>query len=87
LGGRAAVSWAEANVKGGVGLTDTFNQQFRVVDGVHDAVVTDANAPLAIAAPELPGARWTRIGFKAFQVRKEAHDQWAGELLEFPLGT
>jgi len=39
-------------------VTDSrhLHQQFSVVDGVHHAVVTDTNTPLAIAAPEFLGA-------------------------------
>jgi hypothetical protein len=70
-------------------VTDSrhFYQKSSVVDGVHRAVVTDTNAPLALAAPEFLGARRTRIGGEIFQVRNEARDQLGGELFEFLLSS
>src|SRR5271157_1774672 len=68
-------------------VTDSrhLHQQFRVVDGVHHAVVPHTNAPLAITAPELLAARRTGIGSKVFQARNDARDPFAGQFLEFLL--
>jgi hypothetical protein len=38
------------------------NQQFRVVDGVDNAVVAYANAPLMVSALHFLAARWPWIG-------------------------
>ena len=38
-----------------------FDQRARVIDGVNDAPVTDANSPEIVGALELSAARWARV--------------------------
>ena len=52
-----------------------------VVDCVHYAVVTHADAPLLIAAFQLLAARRQGIGDEIFQARSDARDHWAGQPL------
>jgi hypothetical protein len=70
-------------------VTDSrdFHQRLGVVDGVHDAVVTGTNAPLAFTTPEFLATVRTRIRREIFQVRDEARDQLGWELVEFLLST
>ena len=58
-------------------------QQFCVVDGVDDAVIADANTPLAVSALKFLAARRAGIGGEIFQARNDARDQFAGQFLKF----
>ena len=66
--------------------SDTY-PQLHVIDDLHDAVVSHANAPLVAAAFELFASSWTRLKLKRLQLREYPFDDLAGQSLQFLAGA
>jgi len=54
-----------------------------VIDGIDDAVITDADAPLLLSALELLASGGTWLDAKRFQLREDAFDEFRRELFKF----
>ena len=55
------------------------NRSSRVVDLIHDSVITDANTPLLIAAFQLLASCWARHKGEAFQAWHDPIDHLRGQ--------
>ena len=53
-----------------------------VIDDVHDAVITDANAPEIFVTVQFPAAGRSRIGGQAIDLRCQPRDEMVAQVLQ-----